>query len=420
MVKQRFLPFSENAFEGRWSSPCIRRCVLFCCVRMSRPATSTKPETPEWDTEAVLNSGEIERCVRLYYACDGMNRDNLKAVFHQLGIEEADEAEIEALFTSTASKFLDIRTFLSFVQKQKNRHVATMRANTDDDLVDAFVAMGGERDHSGFVNASKLYETAKLFELTIDLERLISDLDADGSGCLDFQEFAVLFRDKQRERLRMLLMERNLRRLSQGLDSSYPPSGGGITLMASEEVSQASTPSSGAAARHTAAGGSAGTAEGRRTLAASLTVPRHRGSALSPLRGNTPASVHESSRRLPSPRQAATASSALRSATTVMQEARLEFDENRRRFPGDINRFWVPKPRRPLTRRHLGRCCTSTSTTVILPPLDYGTSPTAAALSSPSWSFASSPGRLMEGGRLHSPSPHHRQGLTARSHNGSW
>ena len=47
---------------------------------------------------------------------------------------------------------------------------------TDDaDLLDAYVAMGGDPDGGGCVDADKLIETIKKeFEMTIDIEKLIA------------------------------------------------------------------------------------------------------------------------------------------------------------------------------------------------------------------------------------------------------
>jgi len=49
--------------------------------------------------------------------------------------------------------------------------------------LDAFVAMGGQADKEGSIDASKLIKTIKRdFEMTIDIENLILKIDEDGSG----------------------------------------------------------------------------------------------------------------------------------------------------------------------------------------------------------------------------------------------
>ena len=43
--------------------------------------------------------------------------------------------------------------------------------------------MGGEPDGDGAINATKLIQTIKgEFEMTIDIEKLIEEIDEDGSG----------------------------------------------------------------------------------------------------------------------------------------------------------------------------------------------------------------------------------------------
>ena len=59
-----------------------------------------------------------------------------------------------------------------------------------EDLLDAYVAMGGEADGGGCVDADKLIDTIKNeFEMTIDIEKLIEEIDEDGSGEIEFDEF---------------------------------------------------------------------------------------------------------------------------------------------------------------------------------------------------------------------------------------
>lgn len=49
--------------------------------------------------------------------------------------------------------------------------------------MDAFVAMGGNSDKSGTVDANKLIQIVKTdFKMTIDIERLINEMDRDKSG----------------------------------------------------------------------------------------------------------------------------------------------------------------------------------------------------------------------------------------------
>ena len=62
--------------------------------------------------------------------------------------------------------------------------------STEEELLEALVAMGGQPDGDGFIDADKLIHTIKNeFEMTIDIEKLILDIDEDGSGEIEFDEF---------------------------------------------------------------------------------------------------------------------------------------------------------------------------------------------------------------------------------------
>ena len=55
------------------------------------------------------------------------------------------------------------------------------------------MAMGGQPDGDGAINAEKLIETIKgEFDMTIDIEKLIEEIDEDGSGQIEFDEFTAL------------------------------------------------------------------------------------------------------------------------------------------------------------------------------------------------------------------------------------
>ena len=71
-----------------------------------------------------------------------------------------------------------------------DREIKRLLGHDESELLDAFVAMGGEPDGEGCVDARKLIATIKdEFEMTIDIERLIQEVDEDGSGEIEFDEF---------------------------------------------------------------------------------------------------------------------------------------------------------------------------------------------------------------------------------------
>ena len=63
----------------------------------------------------------------------------------------------------------------------------------EDDTLDAFVALGGLPDRDGYIDAARLIKVIKKdFEMTIDIEQLIKDIDEDGSGQIEYGEFLSL------------------------------------------------------------------------------------------------------------------------------------------------------------------------------------------------------------------------------------
>ena len=56
------------------------------------------------------------------------------------------------------------------------------------------MALGGERDRTGFVDGKKLIDVVKNdFSMTIKIERVVDELDKDKDGKLNYAEFSALF-----------------------------------------------------------------------------------------------------------------------------------------------------------------------------------------------------------------------------------
>ena len=76
--------------------------------------------------------------------------------------------------------------------------------SSEDDLLDAYVAMGGETDGGGCIDADLLIKTIRDdFEMTIDIEALIADADENGNGEIEFDEF----RDMLQGRVSQMIAE---------------------------------------------------------------------------------------------------------------------------------------------------------------------------------------------------------------------
>ncbi len=85
---------------------------------------------------------------------------------------------------------IDFGEFLKVVENQKTR---MENMDHESDLIDAFVACGGQPDKSGHVKRETMIKIIKHdFGLTIDIEELINKIDTDGSGEIEFGEFSIL------------------------------------------------------------------------------------------------------------------------------------------------------------------------------------------------------------------------------------
>merc|ERR1712190_235591 len=85
---------------------------------------------------------------------------------------------------------IEFAEFLRAFEKQRGVNV-----DLEDELdtIDAFVALGGNEDKTGFVEHKKLVQVVKEeFGMTIKIDRLVEELDKDRDGKLSYEEFAAL------------------------------------------------------------------------------------------------------------------------------------------------------------------------------------------------------------------------------------
>jgi len=120
-----------------------------------------------------------------------MHTQDLKQALEHLG-EKVTDTQVFRMISATDPENSGVLLFNQFKEivlyKRENE-----QGSSDDDLLDAFVAMGGDADGGGCVDAEKLIETIKKeFEMTIDIVALIAEVDEDGSGEIEFDEFKEL------------------------------------------------------------------------------------------------------------------------------------------------------------------------------------------------------------------------------------
>jgi len=143
-----------------------------------------------------LSMTDIENSQKAFSALDLDNqgvieKDDLKTALEIMGIS-CEREDIVKLLHEIERRDLNSIEYNEFLKM-----IAYFRSfqshNDENDFVDAFVAMGGNPDQSGKVDAQKLIEVIKEeFSMTIDIVKLIQDIDEDGSGEIEYDEFRAL------------------------------------------------------------------------------------------------------------------------------------------------------------------------------------------------------------------------------------
>ena len=116
---------------------------------------------------------------------------DLKVLMEMMG-QQIREEEIFRMVSEADYRndgYINIYQFKQIIAEQKRKQGTSAEKET----IESFVSMGGKSDRSGVVDANKLIEIIKnQFEMTIDIEKLISEIDEDGSGEIEYEEFKSL------------------------------------------------------------------------------------------------------------------------------------------------------------------------------------------------------------------------------------
>lgn len=150
----------------------------------------------------VLSQEEIDGCRDAFLAYDTdrsgtIDQWELREVLKSMG-QNPTEEELFTMISEVDDNGSNSIDFPEFLQVMARRKLEV--ANQDDqDILDAWVAVGGDPPTvaggipGGFVDTKKLIQIVKGdFGLTIDIEELIREIDLDGSGTIDFEEFQQL------------------------------------------------------------------------------------------------------------------------------------------------------------------------------------------------------------------------------------
>ena len=124
-----------------------------------------------------LTAEEEAKCWEAFSAFDKdssgkIDANELRIVLEMMGQKTTEEEIYRMIAEADAENTGEVSyaQFKHVIGEQKKNQSAT----NDEDTIDAFVAMGGQYDKEGSIDADKLIKIIKQdFEMTIDIEKLI-------------------------------------------------------------------------------------------------------------------------------------------------------------------------------------------------------------------------------------------------------
>lgn len=148
-----------------------------------------------------LNQEEIDACRESFtqFDKDGsgtIDQYELANVLEAMGQNPTQEElfQMIAEVDQDHSGEIDFVEFLHVIQKQKQR---SLEFDDESDMLDAFQACGGQISESGVpsghIKRQFIVQLIKRdFGLPLDVDALLDELDTDGSGEIEYDEFKAL------------------------------------------------------------------------------------------------------------------------------------------------------------------------------------------------------------------------------------
>eukprot|EP00928_Gymnodinium_smaydae_P089274 TRINITY_DN73263_c0_g1_i1.p1 TRINITY_DN73263_c0_g1~~TRINITY_DN73263_c0_g1_i1.p1 ORF type:complete len:149 (-),score=64.18 TRINITY_DN73263_c0_g1_i1:156-602(-) len=146
----------------------------------------------------VLDEGFIQKCREAFntFDTDGsgtIDTEEMKLLLEAIG-EAPTEEELFRFMADVDEDGTGEIEFAEFLQAFEKQRGGAQVIEDELDTIDAFVALGGNEDKSGFIDTQRLIHVVKdEFGMTIKIERLIEELDKDRDQKLNYSEFAALF-----------------------------------------------------------------------------------------------------------------------------------------------------------------------------------------------------------------------------------
>lgn len=146
----------------------------------------------------VLEEAFIQKCREAFntFDADGsgtIDTQEMKLLLESIG-ESLTEEELFRFMADVDEDGTGEIEFAEFLRAFEKQRGVNVDMEDELDTIDAFVALGGNEDKTGFVEQKKLVAVVKdEFGMTIKIDRLVEELDKDKDGKLSYEEFAALF-----------------------------------------------------------------------------------------------------------------------------------------------------------------------------------------------------------------------------------
>ncbi|ETV68720.1 hypothetical protein H257_15315 [Aphanomyces astaci] len=145
----------------------------------------------------LLTQEEIDACRDsfVHFDKDGsgtIDKYELAKVLEAMGQKPSEEELFQMIseVDDDHSGEIEFPEFLRVIETQKRR---AMEYDDESDFIDAYVACGGGPDKTGHVERRVLVHLIKKdFGLPIDIDKMLDELDTDGSGEIEYDEFKAL------------------------------------------------------------------------------------------------------------------------------------------------------------------------------------------------------------------------------------
>ncbi len=147
--------------------------------------------------EIDLTPEEEEKCKQVFQVFDRdghgyIDAKRMRIVLEAMGHHRVSEKDMQKIIEKADLENYGHITFFQF-KRIISRRKGNYKLLNEEETLDAFIAMGGNENGQGTIDSTILIQVLKRdFEMTVDIEKLLKELDRDGSGRIDYDEFRYL------------------------------------------------------------------------------------------------------------------------------------------------------------------------------------------------------------------------------------